>query len=372
MLLSNAFDPDPRVHQEAASLVKNGYDVTILCWDRDYKQVPFEIIDGIGVERIYVRSTHGRGTTQMLFLFAFWLKAFVRGLSKRFDVVHCHDFDTLPLGYALSVLKKAKLVYDSHESYIDMLGNIPACLKKAIYRTESFLLKRADMLITVGEILRQSFQARGAKNTCVVGNWKDSSQFQFPQEDLKAERERLNISDDTLVVSFIANLGYERQIPQLIEAVAGLPETALMIGGKGSCQAMAEQASRQFSNVRYLGYVHPSKVPFYTAVSDVVFYGFDPQNPNSRYSAPNKLFEALASGKAVLTGDFGEISRIVREEQCGIVLASYTVEDIKKALSSLMTIGLGEFTRNSRHASEHKYSWQKASQVLIQSYRQLG
>ena len=37
MLLSNAFDPDPRVHQEAVSLAQNGYDVQLLCWDREGK-----------------------------------------------------------------------------------------------------------------------------------------------------------------------------------------------------------------------------------------------------------------------------------------------------------------------------------------------
>ena len=66
MLLTNAFDPDPRVHQEARALVENGYDVTILCWDRDYKVPADEMIDGIRIERIYVRSTHGRGSAQAI------------------------------------------------------------------------------------------------------------------------------------------------------------------------------------------------------------------------------------------------------------------------------------------------------------------
>jgi len=34
MLLSNPFRPDPRVLKEAESLQATGYNVTILCWDR--------------------------------------------------------------------------------------------------------------------------------------------------------------------------------------------------------------------------------------------------------------------------------------------------------------------------------------------------
>ena len=71
MLLTNSFNPDPRVHQEAKTLVENGYDVTILCWDRDLKAPPHEVIDEIIIERIYVRSTHGRESTQILFLLLF-------------------------------------------------------------------------------------------------------------------------------------------------------------------------------------------------------------------------------------------------------------------------------------------------------------
>ena len=67
MLLTNAFDPDPRVHQEAVSLVNAGYDVTILGWDRDLKAVPKERIDGIHVERIFaVIISHRQGRKELI------------------------------------------------------------------------------------------------------------------------------------------------------------------------------------------------------------------------------------------------------------------------------------------------------------------
>ena len=34
MLLSNPFRPDVRVYKEAISLIKGGYDVTVVAWDR--------------------------------------------------------------------------------------------------------------------------------------------------------------------------------------------------------------------------------------------------------------------------------------------------------------------------------------------------
>lgn len=359
------------MHQEAVSLVQNGYDVTILCWDRDYKAPSFEVMDGIKIERVYIRSTHGRGTKQILFLFLFWLKAYAKIISKTFDIVHCHDFDTLPLGCLLSKQKKAKLIYDAHESYIDMLTNVPKWLKNAIYKMEDFLLRRTDLLITVGEILRETFERRGAQRSCVVGNWKDPSKFEFPTKYLEEEKQRLHILNGQLVISFIANLGKERQLTPLISAVKDIPEISLIIGGDGPCKEIAEDAAHGYSNIIYLGYVHPSKVPLYTALSDIIFYGFDPSNPNAKYSAPNKLFEALAAGKAVLTGNFGEIGKIVKETKCGLILKNFSEQEIKESFSRFIPEVLSQLKGNASKAALVKYNWKHAISTLLSHYDQL-
>jgi glycosyltransferase involved in cell wall biosynthesis len=371
MLLTNAFDPDPRVHQEAKALVGKGYSVTILCWDRDEKAPFREIVDGIKIERIYARSTHGRGVAQMVFLFLFWLKTLTRALFSSFQVVHCHDFDTLPLGYLLAKTKRAKLVYDSHESYVDMLVNVPAALKALICRAENLLLKRVDLVITVGEILKQSLEKRGAKRACVVGNWKNPEEYQFPAERIAAEKNILGIHNGQLVASFIANLGPERQLPQLIEAVKDMPNVFLILGGGGPTSDLADTAADRFSNIHYLGYVHPSRIPLYTAMSDAIFYGFDPKNPNARFSAPNKLFEALSAGKALITGDFGEIGKITKEEKSGIVLKDYSIQEITNALGEVTPSIAEEMGRRGKKAALRTYSWKKAAQELLKAYENL-
>lgn len=368
MLLSNAFNPDPRVHREAVALVEDGYNVEILCWDRDLKAPLREIVDGINVERIYLRSTHGRGTTQAFFLFLFWIKALLKILNKKFDIVHAHDFDTLPLGYVISKLKNAKLLYDAHESYIDMLLNIPYQLKKLIFQAENVLMKRSDLVITVGDILRKYLMKRGASKTCVVGNWQDPRSFFFSSKEKQTERYSLGISDKQIVIVFIAHLGVERQLPQLIDAVKQCPEVYLILGGDGPCRGVAEDAANNCPNITYLGFVQPSKIPLYTALADIVFYGFDTKVPNAMFSAPNKLFEGLAAGKVILTGNFGEIGKIVRETNCGVILNDYSVKEIKKALSFLHDSNIDQFSENARKAGLNKYNWKLAEKTLLNNY----
>lgn len=368
MLLSNAFDPDPRVQREAKALIDAGHQVTILCWDRDRKSKAVESVDGISLERIYVDSTHGRGAAQMFYLMAFWVKAFLVGRKKSFDVVHAHDFDTLPLGFALARRKGARLVYDSHESYIDMVHELPGFIRKAIFHTENWLLKRTDLVITVGEILKEYLGSRGARNICVVGNWQDPDRFLFAEQQVQAGKQTLGIEEGQKVIAFIANLGAERKIPELIEAVSATPEVFLILGGNGPCAEQAQQAADTFANIHYLGYVNPEKVPYYTALADIVFYGFDPDNPNARFSAPNKLFECLAAGKAMLTGNFGEIGRIVAEMKCGIILPDYNVSTIQSAIGDMTADRLQEYSRNALSAGQQRYCWSEAARALVDNY----
>lgn len=371
MLLSNAFDPDPRVQREASALVQAGYTVTLICWDRDFKSKLFDCMDGIHVERIRVRSTHGRGTGQTYFTILFWLKAFSRAFRKKFDIVHAHDFDTLPLGCILAKCRHAKLIYDSHEHYVGMVDNLPKLLKELIYRTETWLLKHADLVITVGDLLRKQHMDRGAKKAAVIGNWQDPGLFRFDPAALDDIRRTLNIKAERAIVCFIAHLGKERQIPQLIEAVRRSPCVHLILGGNGPCKDMALEAATKNDNISYLGLVDPTLIPLYTAASDIVFYGFDPASPNASFSAPNKLFEALAAGKPIMTCNFGEIGDIVSRHGCGIVLHDYSVESITSAFQILRTPSVLRMSTIARQLADSKYNWLTAKTALLNEYELL-
>src|SRR5689334_16663213 len=120
MLLTNTYDPDPRVRQEALALLKLGCRVRMLAWDRDMKSPATEKMEGVEVERVQLASRHGRGTTQVFFYAAVYLRMLWRGWKIPFAVVHCHDLDTLPLGFLLGKIKRKPIVYDSHESFLEM------------------------------------------------------------------------------------------------------------------------------------------------------------------------------------------------------------------------------------------------------------
>lgn len=378
MLLSNGFDPDPRVYNEAVSLIRKGYDVNIICWDRNRGLVKpkEEEVDGIRVERIGPRSKHNLGTGQLLFILGFWLRAFLKVLFKRSHAIHCHDFDTLPVGLLIAKMRRWKLIYDAHENYSKMIEfDVSKKIGRLINAFERMLLPFVDLTITVGNLLAEDLMKRGARKVCVVGNWKNVRDFAFTGEQLKKAREELGIKNkqEKLVVSYITTLREERKIKELIEAIGGNEEFLLVLGGKGPLESFIIEKAKEYQNIRYLGFVNPGDIPKYTAISDIIFYGFESQNENAKYSAPNKLFEALAGGKALITGDFGEIGLIVGNSGCGIVLENCEPQTIRNGLDVFVRDPekLKECKQIAISLGKTKFTWEEAERRLYESYRQI-
>ena len=373
MLLDNAFRPDPRVANEARSLAQAGYRVTILAWDREGDLPPRELWRGVRVERIAVRSRHGRGSAQAFYLARFWWQVFWRLLGRRVDAIHCHDFDTLPVGWVLAALKRCRLVYDAHESYADMLGaNVAPWIKRAVVWLERRLARRADATLTVGSLLEADLRQRGARHTWVVGNWKRLDEFAFDPTVVAARRRDMGLNG-SLLVTYIGWLNADRGIAPLLEAVAADDGIALLVGGDGPLAPDVRRAAERCDRVRYLGFVNPTQIPLYTAMADVVYYGLDATNVNAQYSAPNKLFEALAAGKAVVCNDCGEIGRIVREERCGMVVPELSRQAVAGALAELrQPARLAECQARARQAGQERYNWAEAERHLLALYTSIG
>lgn len=373
MLLTNAYDPDPRVRQEALSLLGMGCRIRLLAWDRDRKAPESECMEGVEVRRVFLSSVHGRGNTQMFFYAWLYLRMLWVGLRTPFDAVHCHDLDTLPLGFLLGKLKRKPIVYDAHESFPDMLeGSVSRPVRSGLVRLENFLIRRIDLLITVGEKLRRHFAGRGARRSVVVGNWKRLKDFSRSHAQNLEVRRRLGIPPDALTIVCITQLLKDRKIEELLQAVEENPDVHLILGGKGVLQEMVERAAAANPRIRYVGFVSGKQIADYTCAADVVYYGFDPHNPNARFSAPNKLYEALAAGRPLITGDFGEIAGVVREAECGIVLPEYRADENRKALALLARAEVrARMAQNAGQFGRASMNWEKGEDVLYEEYSAL-
>ena len=91
-ILSQSFLPIqgryPRIHGEAVTLRKAGCEVLVVGWDRTGRCVEREMVNGLNIQRIRVKSSEMRGPYQIPFLALFSLKAFITVLPIDIDVIH--------------------------------------------------------------------------------------------------------------------------------------------------------------------------------------------------------------------------------------------------------------------------------------------
>jgi len=370
MLVTNPAVDDPRVCMEAEALADAGYCVSVVGWDRDTGRDSEDQRNGVNYFRLKLHSTHGRGVVQGIYLSLFWRRIWPVVKRLRPDIIHCHDLDTLPVGWRAARALKARLVFDAHENFPDMMeGHLPALAVKVLRWLEKRLAPKCDLLITVGNRLAEHYRSLGARKIVVVGNWKDPADYQFSPEQIRRTRQELNLSNGTIAVCFVANLGRERLLEPLMKAVAADKRFACVIGGSGSQADLVRHYAAENKNIIYLGQVPPDRVPQITAACDVVYYGFDETNPNAKWSAPNKLYEAIAADKPLLTGDFGEIGQTVRETSCGILGDLGKPEGVACALDGLTQPGVVDaLGRNAGRASQ-TYSRDRALAALLGAYR---
>lgn len=179
MFLSNPFIVDPRVYKEIKTLINKNYDVTIIEWDRKKEYKNEDTTEDIHIIRIH-NSFFMKILGHDLFRNPlWWYKAYKKGLelyhnSFYFDVVHCHNLDTLVVGVLLKKKLDIKLIYDVHEIFGYMIArNMPDTIVKIVFYMEKKLVKYVNNIITVTDTVAEYLKSICDKPISIVMNCKD-------------------------------------------------------------------------------------------------------------------------------------------------------------------------------------------------------
>ncbi len=372
MLLSNPFRPDPRVHREAKSLVNAGYEVTILCWDREQRYPTEETIDGIRIKRMGPRCGYGKASDMIRSLPRFWKNLRKEATNMNFDIIHAHDLDTLSPALRISSKRKVPVIYDSHEIYHEMAGeNLSGVFLKLLASYERRMVRKPRMMITVNEPIADIFKGFGASDVRVIMNCQPE-----PQVDAgKVEAIRKTLTPDgKRIVLYIGVLEPNRLLLELAEAHSkSKGDFILAIGGFGSLESgIAEIAKSGNGRVKFIGKVEPASVPTYNAASTVLLAAYDPGLKNNRMGAPNKLFESMASSKPIIVSKGTYAARIVEESGCGLAVGYNADSVLSAALKLLNDSALhAKCSVAGRRAYGEKYNWAVMEKRLLGIYSEL-
>lgn len=377
MLVTNDLNPDPRVEREAASLVSQRYDVRIVGISQKDETVFFEpTSNGFCVLKIGLRS-------RIIERFPLgWVQALIRivrfsigclrkakTLIEGVSVIHVHDFDTLPIGYLLSRIAKAKLIYDAHESFSEMFAiGVPKIIVNLVDTMETLLSRRADRIIASGELLGKRMEIISNKKVDVIQNTVSEK---FGEGVLRQKPKEF-------VLGYIGGFLDDRNLRELVHAFKMFhkshSESKLILAGWGPLsEYLQAEAATDSSGIEFRGKIEYAKVPeILSELSmSIVFVGKHIRN--NHYATPNKLFESVAMGVPVLVSNFGELKRIVHNSQFGITVDSWDIEalrvrfrDLYKKRNQIESMGA---IAKDRFIAE--LSWERVQRNLHQLYNEV-
>jgi len=352
---------EPRLAKEARTLVRAGYEVHAVLWDRERAFAAEETRDGVHILRYQLRAPEGQPDLVTL-LPRWWAHAFRRIASLRPHVVHAVDFDTILPGYAAARLAGAKLVYDIFDFYAEMVtADLSPRFRELLARRERTMIDKADLVILPD--LRRKVQ---------LGNARPKRLLEIMNVP-EIHRVAVKAGNSSHFVLFYGGMiAKDRGLMDLVVACEATG-ARLIVAGHGPDEAALLNTIESSPASTYLGTIPYDEVLERTATCDVVAALYDPSVPNNRFAAPNKLFEAMMFSKPVLVSEGTAAADIVREVGCGLVVPYGDREALRRALESLMLSPAESDAMGARGrtAFETRYNWSAMEPRLLEAYRDL-
>ena len=359
MLLSNPFVNDSRVYNEAIALIKAGHKVSLIAWDRTGKYKTSENINEIEVYRISNNFLVELLQKPLLQIPFFWMRAFSLAKNLDFDVIHCHDLDTLYIGIKLQKKLNIKLIYDAHEIYPYLLQRDLSRFFIPIFnRIEKSGSRHVDELIIADESYEEYFKSVGYSNITTILNTK-----KLFLQTYKAPH------NETVTLVYIGSLTRQRYILELIEVVGNLRKINLVIAGRGALAKTIEHNIENYQNISFSGEIPFKEVIPLTHQGDIAICMINPADKNNQIASANKQFEAMVAGRPIIATKGTRSGEITAREKCGLVI-DYNKEALRVAIEKLrddpeLRKKLGQ---NALKAAIEKYNWEIDQRKLLNVY----
>lgn len=282
-------------------------------------------------------------------------------ISENFDCYYCNDFNTLIAGYFASRRKRAKLIYDTHELWVERSGarrDIYYRMKRNIeYHLEHFLIKRCDLVITVSDGIADELVRRYSIPRPVVIRNLDEKKPLPPYEKRMETRRELGIPEDSVLLVYQGALTDSRGIPELLEAMNSLPDNVhlLLMGPEPEDDIMKSIINNP--RIHYPGLVPLECLFEFTASGDIGIHPMKRINLNHLITCPNKFSQYMNAGLILLMSDIMEARYIVDNFNIGFLFNSDSPENIALAVSGILREDTLQLKNASRKAFIEKYNW---------------
>ncbi|GIQ68491.1 glycosyl transferase family 1 [Xylanibacillus composti] len=385
---------DARIFKkEAKSLLKAGYDVTIVAprmngylfdidgtpYTREFLSPSF-IHEGVRVvtyekhqdtlDQIVANVLSGKCTTKNVNML---IKV---GMEQQADVYHAHEYLSLYAGVCIkrelrTQGKHVKLIYDSHEFTPDLYASIREDKKSKLYSALLEMLKEVDHIIAVSESMKAWYLSINPKlRVDVIYNSPPMLQSRPAKNFLKPH----------LTVCYEGNVDPKRGSADRILEMTRIANQSMdlrfkIIGGVRSHQSLPIPPDLAHKVIP-AGWVDYKAIPQHMADVDIGWIDYKlPYTMNHMFALPNKFFSYLNNGVPILVNKCHEMESFVRRHHCGLVLDNPlpAAADYVNAILYLNRRRdlLQLMSDNAFQIMQDTYAWDKMETILYSVYKRV-
>ena len=383
MVLENSFPPDERVENEIAILLKNGFQVTLVCTKRSGKS-EMEEKDGLTIFRIPLSKFIYKSSALALelpFYFYFWNKQLSDILNRtRFDAIHLHDLPLVKVCARLAEKYRLPLICDYHENRPEIMKmyhhvqSFPGKWLISVNRWLNYQMKesqKADRLILVTDEAKDYYinnYGLDPRKIIVLPNYIVLDRFR----KLSPETSIQPADHDNFTVVYFGDTGFRRGTLTILEAADKLKDKNicfLIIGTSREQDLLMKEATiRNLNNVTFAGWIPPAEAMKLISRTDAGICPFL-RNIHHDTTYANKMFQYMALGKPVIVSDCTAQANFVTREKCGLVFEAGNADELCDRIIKLTN--RNEYDHLSKNASacvSEKYNWENYGRRLIELY----
>lgn len=359
---------DDRIFERACKgLIVEGNNVILIAeYECD------DVIEGISI----IGLKNRKGLNRRIFSSA---EAFLKARKINADIYHFHDPDLIPWMFLLKLTGK-KVVYDVHENYESRFNKsyFPLFLRKFMAKSyrkiENFFARRYAGISVVTESMKNLFlpyenPAAIIGNVVYIDRLKSLNIFPLKQSNYIIYTSGTNSSSRNCLQTIEALPFILQEVSNVVMKFAGryYPE-----GYKNQMQEKAEILG--VGKYVILEDMIPWEENFLRTATAHIGCVFYEDNLNNRVTLPNRLFEYMYCGVAVLGEDFPEVRKVLVSSNSGLCVNSSNPKDIaEKAIFILKDPMLMEkMGENGRKAVLNKYNFENALKELTLFYSQIA
>lgn len=245
-------------------------------------------------------------------------------------------------------------------------------------RLERYTLERATRVLAVTEVLAEMLRHSARLpngSVVVVHNGADASGHARDPERRRSVRARLGCADDDVVVGCVGFFREWHGIDLLLRAFAqerGASGARVLLVGEGPAVSGLQQLTAELQlgdHVAFTGAVPHERVADYLDAMDVVVI------PRAvEYASPLKLFEYMATGKAIAAPRQRNLLEILTEDRDALFFEPERQDQLRQALGRLIRDSALR-ARLGREASDtiarRRLTWSGNAQRIVDTYEQI-